>query len=135
MPKVPVDVLVSIEKDGEDLVVGGQRDATLNRDVETIDATHKLTAGWANNIAGQGSWGIETDLLILEDDESYNALEDAFENKEEVNVTFTNPSGTTYKGSAIITSFPVNAPMNDVMSSSVTFAGQGKYEKERSNTP
>ena len=40
--KTGVDVLISV---GE-AVIGGQRGATLNREVNTIDATHKQVAGW-----------------------------------------------------------------------------------------
>lgn len=122
--KTGVDVLISV---GE-AVIGGQRGATLNREVATIDATHKQVAGWGYNIAGQGSWSIDTDGVLLADDASLDTLEEAFENKEAVEITWTNPSGKSYKGSAILTSYPIEAPMDDVMTYSMSFQGQGKYE-------
>lgn len=128
--KTGVDVLISIEDDkGEDKVIGGQRGATLNREVETIDATHKQVTGWTYNLAGQGSWSIDTDGVLLTDDSTLEDLEDAFENKEPITTQWTNPSGQSYKGKAIITSYPIEAPMDDVMTYSMTLEGQGKYEK------
>lgn len=128
--KTGVDVLISIVDDsGAEQVIGGQRGATLNREVATIDATHKQVSGWGYNIAGQGSWSIDTDGVLLEDDASLTTLEDAFENKEAVTVQWTNPTGQSYKGDAIITSYPIEAPMDDVMTYSMSFQGQGKYGK------
>ena len=128
--KTGVDVLISIENEaGEEQVIGGQRGATLNREVATIDATHKQVAGWGYNIAGQGSWSVDTYGVLLSDDESLDVLEEKFENKEAVIVQWTNPGGKSYKGSAILTSYPIEAPMDDVMTYSMSFQGQGKYEK------
>ena len=123
--KTGVDVLISVDE----AVIGGQRGATLNREVNTIDATHKQVAGWGYSIAGQGSWGIDTDGVLLADDAALDTLEEAFENKEAVKVTWTNPSGKSYTGDAILTSYPIEAPMDDVMTYSMSFQGQGKYEK------
>lgn len=128
--KTGVDVLISVvDADGQERVIGGQRGATLNREVNTIDATHKQVAGWGYSIAGQGSWSIDTDGVLLADDESLDILEEKFENKEAVTVQWTNPGGKSYKGNAIITSYPIEAPMDDVMTYSTSFQGQGKYEK------
>ncbi|QQK75155.1 phage major tail protein, TP901-1 family [Salicibibacter cibarius] len=132
MPRTGVDVLIAIEdEDGDKKFIGGQREATLNREKEEIDATHKLTAGWAYNLAGQGSWSIEMDGVMLEDDESLELLDDAFENDETIHVHWTNKSGTNYEGDAILTDYPIEAPMDDVMTYSMTFNGQGKYTKTR----
>src|SRR5699024_1314228 len=123
--KTGVDVLISV---GE-AVIGGQRGATLNREVNTIDATHKQVAGWGYSIAGQGSWSIDTDDVLQADDASLDTLEEAFENKEAVKVTWTNPSGKSYTGDALLTSYPIEAQMDDVMTYSMTCKGPGKYEK------
>ena len=123
--KTGVDVLISV---GE-TVIGGQRGATLNREVNTIDATHKQVAGLGYSIAGQGSWSIDTDGVLLADDAALDTLEEAFENKEAVKVTWTNPGGKSYTGDAILTSYPIEAPMDDVMTYSMSFQGQGKYKK------
>ena len=130
MPKIGVDILIGVEdSEGVEQVIGGQRDASLNREVATVDATHKQNSGWAYNLAGQGSWSIEADGVVLEDDTSLALLEEKFENKEPVVVYWTNPTGNSYKGDAILTNYPIQAPTNDVVTYSVTFQGQGKYEK------
>ena len=103
--KTGVDVLISVlNETGEEQVIGGQRGATLNREVNTIDATHKQVAGWGYSIAGQGSWSIDTDGVLLADDASLDILEEKFENKEAITVQWTNPGGKSYKGDAILTS-------------------------------
>ncbi|WP_020007408.1 phage major tail protein, TP901-1 family [Salinicoccus albus] len=131
MPQTGVNVLISVEtSDGEKQVIGGQRSATLNREMETIDATHKQLAGWAYSLAGQGSWSIETDGVVLEDDSSLRILNDKFENKEALVVDFTIPGVDTYTGDAILTTYPIEAPMDDVLTYSMTFTGQGKYERQ-----
>lgn len=128
--KTGVDVLISIVgEDGEEKVIGGQRGATLNREVDTIDATHKQVVGWTYSLPGTGSWSIDTDGVLLNDDASLQDLEDAFENKETITVQWVNPTGQSYKGKAFITSYPVEAPMDDVMTYSLSLEGQGKYEK------
>src|SRR5699024_7402386 len=123
--KTDVDDLISV---GEG-VIGGQRGASLNGEVNTIDAASKQIAGGGYSIAGQGSWSIDTDGVLLADDASLDTLEEAFENKEAVKVTWTNPGGKSYTGDAILTSYPIEAPMDDVMTYSMSFQGQGKYEK------
>ncbi|WP_193063472.1 phage tail tube protein [Oceanobacillus oncorhynchi] len=129
MPRTGVDVLISIKKGNEEKFLGGQRNATLNREKEEIDATHKLTAGWAYNIPGQGSWSIETDGVMLEEDESLDELNTAFEENESITVRWNNPNGQSYEGQTILTDYPIEAPMDDVMTYSMTFSGQGKYKK------
>src|SRR5699024_11930630 len=99
--KTGVDVLISVG----DAVIGGQRGATVILEGNTIEATHKQVAGWGYSIAGQGSWSIDTDGVLLADDASLDTLQEAFENKEAVKVTWTNPGGKSYTGDAILTSY------------------------------
>src|SRR5699024_12327278 len=91
--KTGVDVLISV---GE-TVSGGQRGATLNREVNTIDATHKQVAGWGYSIAGQGSWSIDTDGGLLADDAALDTLEEAYENKEAAKVNRGHPGAASTK--------------------------------------
>ena len=130
MPKTGVDVLIKVN----DTVIGGQRGATFNTEIATIDATHKDAAGWGFNIAGQGSWSIDCNGVVLagndpgEERMSLLALHQAYKAKEALDVEFSDPTGLSYRGQAIMTSLPIEAPMDDVMTYTTAFQGQGEYE-------
>ena len=109
--------------------VAGQKGGTFNRSTDTIDLTSKDNYGWQDEDYGIASWSIEADGLLVEDDLGYQALEDAFENKEIVLVRWQTAAGTKYEGDAIITDFSSEAPYDDQATYSVTLNGKGKYEK------
>lgn len=119
--------------------IAGQRSATFNTEKNMVDATHKQTAGWAQNIPGQGSWSIDTDGLVLSgatpDEESTNlkALLQAYLNDELLDVEFNDPTGISFSGQAYMTSLPIEAPMDDVMTYSTSLSGQGAFEFEDAN--
>ncbi|MEB1809027.1 MAG: phage major tail protein, TP901-1 family [Bacillaceae bacterium] len=120
-----VDVLV---KNGND-VLAGQRNATLNRSAEALDATSKDSEGWKENEQGLKEWSVATDGLLVDGDTAFQALEEAYMNGTAVDVSVALPSGNEYSGKAIITDFPINAPYTDKVTYNVTFQGTGKLEK------
>lgn len=130
--KTGVDVLISVG--GK--VIGGQRGASFNPEVGTIDATYKQTSGWAYNIPGQGSWSVDTDGIVLFGEEGSSELEAntfelhrAFKEKEVVELSIEDEnSGLNISGQAIMTSFPMEFPQDDVVTWSTSFQGQGEYE-------
>lgn len=110
-------------------VLAGQRDATLNRSAETIDATSKDSDGWKENEIGLKEWSVDAGGLLIESDVSYGILEEKFMNDEKVTVVVTLASGTEYKGQAIITDFPVELPYEDLVTYTVSFTGDGVLVK------
>jgi TP901-1 family phage major tail protein len=113
-------------------VLAGQKNATLNRSAETIDATSKDTDGfWTESLQGFKSWSIDCDGAFVTDDEAYAILEEAFVAGENVNVFLQMPSGTKYKGNATITDFPIEAPYDDIVTYSVSLTGNGALVIER----
>lgn len=120
-----IDFLIHVD----DKMLGGQRGCTLNRSSDTVDVTSKDSEGWQENLAGLKNWGVDTDGLIVQDDEAYGILEDKYLSGEPVNVYVMTPLGHKYKGEAIITDFPLEAPYDDAASYSVSFTGTGKLEK------
>lgn len=107
-------------------LLAGQRNATLNRSAESIDATSKDTAGfWKESVAGFKEWSIEADGAFVESDVAYGLLETAFLNSENVNVYLELPSGTKYKGNATITDFSLEAPYDDLVTYSLSLQGSG----------
>lgn len=114
-------------------VLAGQRNATLNRSAETIDATSKDTAGnWMESIPGFKSWGVECESCYIADDASYQALEKAY--LDGVNIFVAVCFGDTTNagvmtGEATITDFPIELPYNDLASYSLTLQGSGALSK------
>lgn len=109
--------------------VAGQRGGTLNRSHETIDMTSKDGDGWADVEYGQGSWSIDGDGVYSESDVALTAIEDAFMEKAAVKVEWRTPAGNRYYGDAVITSFPIAAPYNDLATYTLTLTGKGKPQK------
>lgn len=107
-------------------VLAGQRNATLNRSAESIDATSKDTEGfWTESLQGFKSWSIDADGAFVQDDVAYGILETAFLNSENVDVYLELPSGTKYEGNATITDFSLEAPYDDLVTYSISLQGNG----------
>jgi TP901-1 family phage major tail protein len=132
MPKVAgVDVLLYHVTGGATpvkTVLGGQSGATLNRETNIIEVTSK-ESGWSENLAGVKSWSIEAEGYVVVSDTAYDAMETAWENGEEVEVEIVVPSGKTYKGKALISEFPLEAPQDDALTFSITLQGTGPLSK------
>lgn len=125
-----IDILVKIGQD----VVALQKGATLNRSAETIDNTTKTSSGWKEFVASFKEWSIECDglytLPAATGTSSIRALETAFAAGTPVTVEFATAGaavGSTegFTGSAIITDFPLEAPMDDSVTFSLTLQGTG----------
>lgn len=128
-----VNFLISINT-GTDVApvwttVAGQRGGTFNRSSDTLDLTSKDNAGWQDEDYGVASWTIEGDGLLVEDDAGYLALEDAFDNKQFVQVRWETAAGNKYEGQALIADFNTEAPYDDNATYSITLNGKGQYTK------
>lgn len=119
-------VKLYIMEAGTGKVLAGQRNATLNRSAETIDATSKDTEGfWTESLQGFKSFSIDADGAFVESDEAYASLEAAFVNSENVDVYLEMPSGTKYKGNCTITDFSLEFPYDDLTTYSLSLQGNG----------
>ena len=106
-------------------LVAGQRGATLNRGQDTADTTTKDGDGWAENQPTIKNWGVDADGLIVKDDEGYAALEQAFNDGEQILVRYIRGDGTKKRGLCTITDFPEEAPYDSEATYSVTLLGSG----------
>ncbi|WP_026688796.1 phage major tail protein, TP901-1 family [Alteribacter aurantiacus] len=107
-------------------VLAGQKNASLSRSAETIDATSKDTEGfWKENLQGFKEWSVDCDGAFIESDEAYGILETAFINSENVDVYLELPSGTKYEGNATITDFSLEFPYDDLVTYSLSLQGSG----------
>lgn len=107
-------------------LLAGQRNATLNRSAETIDATSKDTEGnWTESLPGFKSFSIDSDGAFVVDDVAYQTLETKFVNSENVVVYIEMPSGTKYVGECTITDFSLEFPYDDLTTYSLSLQGSG----------
>ena len=114
------DIRVSI---GE-VLIGGQQGCSINRETETTDSTTKDSGVWSESEAIGLSWSVDCDGLVVVGDEGLKALEEAWENLQQVDVKY--GSSSNYKtGKAIITSLSSNSPSKDKTTYSVSLQGVG----------
>ena len=121
-----LDVLIKVGSQ----VVGGQRNASLEMSAETIDTTVKTTGGWASKITGIKSWTSSCDGVYFVDDAGLEAAQTAFMNGTAVSLEFSNSSGLSYSGQAVITSMAVEAGQEDIVSYTISFEGTGALTAE-----
>lgn len=118
-----VDVLVKTGSPAS--AVGGQSGATLNRSMNVIETTDKTSNGWVTKIGGTKEWSIELEAFMVVGDAGFTALNTAFKNREEVDVEM-EVGGITFKGKALISDFPLEAPQDDAVTFSITLEGTGE---------
>lgn len=109
--------------------VAGQRGATLNRAMETIDTTTKDDYPWKTNIASWKEWSVECEALLISGDGGYNQLLSMWANQSAILVRVIEPDGSTWTGNALLTEFPVELPHDDAVSLNVTLQGTGALTK------
>ena len=122
-----VDVLIKVGSPAK--AVGGQSGATLNRSMNVIETTDKTSNGWVTKIGGTKEWSIDMDSFMVIDDEGFNNLNTAFGSRAEVAIEMA-IGNTTYKGKALISDFPLEAPQDDAVTFSITFEGTGELVEE-----
>lgn len=116
-----IDVVLLID----DKPVGGQTDAILNRSMTPIDITNKIKGDWAENLAGLRTWRIACNGLYVVDDESLNALEEAFMRNSEIMVKI-KLNNKNYFGRALIVDYPLLSKYNAQFKYNLTLLGSGE---------
>jgi len=107
-------------------ILGGQRGATLNRSVDTIEVTTKHSNNWKEFLPSIGEWSIDADGLVVDSDVAFNELERCFMDRANLLIELTTPGGKTYKGTVIITDFPIELPYDDAVTYSAKLNGTGE---------
>lgn len=124
------DLLLAIfDMTGEKLMaISGQQSLTINRDADSIDVSTKDTkGGWKSKIAGMKEWSIDTDGVHLPTDESTKTLNAAFENSDLVCLKVINQKTkeSLFGGVAMISSYSINAGMDEAAGFDLTLEGNG----------
>lgn len=119
--------------DGNGLIsIACSTQATLSGTNEQIETTCKDNDGAKTYLPGGTDWNItSTGIVKYDATRGVDDLGDAFLNKTALTVRYsTNVNGDSYyQGTATITSFSIDAPLNAPATWSVTFTGSGTLTK------
>lgn len=121
------DVLLKVKALDTGKLLAGQQGASISRSASEIDVSTKGT-NWAEKLAGQLSWSISCDGLLVVDDEAYDYLEEAFHNRQMVEVYVEYPNGKKYEGMCHILTADLDAPFGDACSYTFEFGGTGELK-------
>lgn len=125
MIQAGIDVVLKIN----DIPVAGQLGANLMRSMSPIDITNKIHADWEENISGIKSWRVSCNGLYVVNAISLQALENAFMNNEEIDISII-INGKKYSGKTLITDFPVSSVYNAQFNYNISLLGVGELHDE-----
>lgn len=123
------DILVYV--DG--VAVAHATSHSLNVNADMIDATTKSSAGWKDILPGLRDWSIDCEGLVAYD--AAEGFSEAFadiNSRTQVVVKFsTEETGDKrYTGNAYVSSLSASAPLEDVVTYSLSFTGDGALSEE-----
>lgn len=118
-----VDILVKVGSPA--VIVGGQSGASISRSMNVIETTDKTSNGWITKIGGMKEWSTELEAFMVVGDAGFTALNTAFKNRTAVDVEVA-VGGITFKGKALISDFPIELPMDDAVTFSISLEGDGE---------
>lgn len=111
-------------------MVGGQRNASLERSKEVTAINHKGEEGMeTDHFATTSTWSISADGVLFLDDLAYDFLEEAYDAGDKIMVELRR-GGKQYSGKAIITSMPIEGAHDSEASYTIELQGCGKLLKE-----
>lgn len=112
-----------------DIPVAGQQNASLTRAMSPINITNKIDGSWQEHLSGSKNWKLSCGGIYVKNADSYQALENAFMNNEEITVKML-MDDHAYVGQALITNFPLNAMFNKQFKYSLQLLGTGELRIE-----
>ena len=110
-------------------LVGGQRNADLNRQADEIDASCKTDGGWKATIAGLKSWNISLENLYVMSDTGAAFIEEAFLEGALIMVKFLYADNSYLTGTCYVTECTLSTPHTDVATMNCTLSGVGGLTK------
>ena len=128
--KAGKDILICLfNSDGSKLLaIAGQQSLTINRSVDTVDTTSKDTkGGWKSQMAGMKEWSADTDGAYVMGAESHKELQKYFTSGDLICIKIVDIKETKslFGGMAVLTEYTLEAPFDDAMTYSCSFAGNG----------
>ena len=122
------DVVLSVTQGGSLQAVAHATSCSLSINMDLRDSTTKSSAGWQQNLGGLKSWEMSGDAFVEVDGSGLNS-EEIFavmiaDQGAGITCTF-GVSGMTYTGTAYITSFSVEAGVEENVTFSISLTGSG----------
>lgn len=108
--------------------VGGQKDATFNRGLSTIDTTDKDSQGHETHLPGIRNWSISFDAFLIEADQYWLDIEDSYNAGTQLLYQIITP-GHSYTGTATVESLNMTGPLAEAGVVAFTLKGTGALTK------
>ena len=108
--------------------VGGQKDATFDRGLSTIDTTDKDSAGHETHLPGIRNWSISFEAFLIEDNQYWLDIEASYDAGTQLNYQIITPSHT-YTGTATVESLSMSAAQADAGMVAFTLKGSAGLTK------
>lgn len=127
------DILLCVwDSTGENLLaLGGQQDSNVDQEAEVSEVSSKSETAdgdWSVSVSGTKSWSGEVNGIYLATDSAQSVLKEAFREGTPVCLKWINKKlkKGIYAGFAYITSISFEAPVDDIVTTSFSFTGNGK---------
>lgn len=108
--------------------VGGQRDASFDRGMSTIDVTDKDSAGNEEHLTGISNWAVSFDAFLIEDNAGFLEIEQACDAREQRQFQVITPT-YTYMGLGSIESLSMSGPLSEAGVCSFSIKGTAGLTK------
>lgn len=108
--------------------VGGQKDATFDRGLSTIDTTDKDSEGHETHLVGIRNWSISFEAFLIENDEYWLDIENSYNAGTQLLYQIVTPAHT-YTGTATVESLSMSGPLGDAGVVAFTLKGTGALTK------
>ena len=109
----------------EGAALGAARNYSFSGSQAMIDATSDDSSRWGEYLVGRRDWNIDIDMLYIYDNPAQIYLEEHWTGGDPASlaVIWTMPDGRTYTGTALLTSYSLTSPYEDVITASVSLQG------------
>jgi len=106
------------------------RDVTLNLTRNDVDDTSRTTNGWRSRLAGLAEWGADFEMIYDTANTAWQKVRESFFDNTVIEVLaldgdITEDGHEGLRGDVFVTSFERAEPLEDVVSNSTTFVGNG----------
>ena len=112
-------------------LLGGQRSTVLSRSIDKADSTNKDSNNWEESVPITRHWSMTASGFVVADETgaAYVALENAYDNKLDLNALVKMPSGNQYEGICHLDSFDLDGPHDRIFTGSLAVSGNGVLVK------
>ena len=117
------------DDNGAEVIVQGQKSASLERNTDTEETTTKDSNGFKSYDPQYKDWSVEFEGAWTEGDTAYALMEDYWLANKKFKVKIASPTGNKYQGIGFFTSLPLEFPHDASVTYSGSVQGDGELEK------